>query len=133
MSVIKTTYIGDLQTKIEHVQSGSYVTTDADARKVKNSFSSNELFVGTVAACILTVMEATAQQYHFSIGRAEALASRTMRNNPKTIDKIEINIYIDNSGLSQEQKDILAHAAYNCPVVLSLHDAIEKIFVFHYR
>lgn len=132
MSMIKTTYTGDLQTIIEHVQSGSSVTTDADARAVKKSFSANELFVGAVSACIITVMEVAAQQHNFTIGCAEAFTRRTMRRHPTLIDKIEIDIHIRNTNLPQVQKSILIHTAYHCPVVLSLHDSIEKVITLYY-
>ncbi len=132
MSTIKTTYIGNLQTSIEHVQSKRIVTTDADAREQKNSFSSNELFIGAVSACIITVMEATAQKNNFKVGNYEVLAERTMREVPKSIAEIKIAIEIKEVRLSDEQKKLLKDAAYNCPVVLSLNDNIRKIITISY-
>jgi uncharacterized OsmC-like protein len=66
-----------------------------------------------------------------SIKGANAIVKKTMGNNPRRIDKIDIEITFPGD-YDERTKVILERAAHNCPVHHTLSEKVEKNINFIY-
>lgn len=122
-------YQGELRCLCTHVQSGSTIETDAPT----DNFGKGERFSPTdticigLATCIITTMGIKSKPENIDLSGSQLEVTKVMRNDPRRISKIEINIHLNTSpSLSAAQKSWLEDIGNNCPVMLSLHPDIEK-------
>lgn len=129
----KVTYLGDLRTESQHLQSGSKLITDApvDNHGKGEAFSPTDTVANALASCMLTIMGIKAKDLEIDIIGTTAEVTKTMESTPRRISKIKVVIQLPNSYKEKEQK-ILENAAMTCPVFHSLHPDIEKDISFKY-
>jgi len=125
-------YIGDLKTKITHLQSKQVIFTDAptDNHGEGKFFSPTDLIPTSLGSCIMTLIAIHANLLGLSIQGSYMNVEKVMKNSPRAIHKILINIYMPD--VEKENKEKLEKAALNCPVYHSLHPELEKNIIFHW-
>lgn len=135
MTKMKTTYLGNLRTEIEHVQSGNKVITDAplDNNGKGEFFSPTDLFASSLGSCMLTIMGISANSYGFNIDGTTVEIEKTMAANPRRVAQIDV-VFTFPKGVhySDKEKRLIESAARTCPVGNSLHPDIVKNIVFNY-
>lgn len=121
-------YLGDLRTKLTHVQSGQVVVTDAptDNNGKGEAFSPTDLMSTSLCACMITIMGVAAQTHKFSIDGATAEITKIMSANPRKVSEIQIEIKFPKNNYSDKEKKIIEHIASTCPVALSLHPDLKQ-------
>ncbi len=128
MEHYQTTYIGDLRTEITHERNGQEITTDApvDNKGKGEYFSPTDMVSSALCSCIFTIMGIKARENGFSIEGATAKTTKVMRNDPRRIDKIQIEYDFSKHQLNQQQKDLLQELVHASPVPRSLHPDIKQ-------
>lgn len=121
-------YLGDLRTKLTHVQSGQVVFTDAptDNNGKGEAFSPTDLMSTSLCACMITIMGVAAQAHKFSIDGATAEITKIMSANPRKVSEVQIEIKFPKNNYSEKEKKIIEHIANTCPVALSLHPDLKQ-------
>lgn len=135
MTKMRSTYLGQLRTEIEHLQSGNKVITDAplDNHGRGEFFSPTDLFSSSLASCMLTIMGLAAQTHGFNIDGTRIEIEKKMGTNPRRVVEIDIDIYFpEGSNYSDREKRFIEASVNGCPVANSLNPEIVKKIVYHY-
>jgi len=121
-------YLGDLRTKLTHVQSGQVVVTDAptDNNGKGESFSPTDLMSTSLCACMITIMGVAAQTHKFSIDGATAEITKIMSANPRKVSEVQIEIKFPKNNYSDKEKKIIEHITKTCPVALSMNESVSQ-------
>ena len=130
----KITYLGNLRTTSEHIQSGTKILTDAptDNNGKGEAFSPTDLVANALGACIITIMAIKAKDMNVIIDGCTAEITKTMNAAPRRIAKIEVLINMVGN-FDQKIKVILERTAMTCPVHMSLHPDIEQEVTFNWE
>ena len=123
----KVTYLGNLRTEAEHLQSGTKIITDApvDNHGKGESFSPTDTVSTALATCMLTIMGIKAEALEIAIEGTTAQVTKTMAANPRRISKIEV-VFSFPKKYDDKVMKVLENAARTCPVFYSLHPDMEK-------
>ncbi len=135
MTKMRTTYLGNLRTEAEHIQSGNKLITDAplDNNGKGEFFSPTDLFATSLGSCMLTIMGMSAQSYGFSIDGTRIETEKIMGTNPRRVVELILDIYFpEGSNYTDKEKRLIESAARTCPVANSLNPEIKKTINFHY-
>ena len=134
MNSFEITYTGDLRTTAKHIDSGSIIDTDApkDNNGLGEMFSPTDLLCVSLASCMLTIMGISMQKHQIDINGTSAKVRKTMKTNPRMVDKIDVDIYFPEN-YSDRIKKILEKSALSCPVHRSLSSEIQKNIKFIYQ
>lgn len=131
MVEIKARYEGDLHCSAEHGPSGSRLSTDApvDNQGKGATFSPTDLVATALGTCMLTTMGIAARRKGWKLDGLELRVEKLMTQQPpRRIDRLPVHIRVPAdiaAGLHESTKRELESIARNCPVALSLRDAIE--------
>ncbi|NJW51685.1 OsmC family protein [Salinimicrobium oceani] len=130
----KVTYLGELRTSCEHLQSKSSFITDApvDNQGKGEAFSPTDTVATALASCMLTIIGIKARDLDLQVTGASAEVTKTMAADPRRISGIKVAINFPTSYDDKERK-ILERAAKTCPVLYSLHPDIVLDISFHYE
>ena len=130
---IEIKYINDLRTESTYLQSDSKIITDApiDNMGKGEAFSPTDLFVSSLASCMITIMGIAAKTHNIEIGEVGAEVLKVMGFNPRRISEIHIK-FIFNVKLNNKEKEILERAAKHCPVSKSINKDIKEVIFFSY-
>lgn len=130
----KVTYLGDLRTSCEHVQSKSIIITDApiDNQGKGEAFSPTDTVATALASCMLTIVGIKARDLEVEVEGTYAEVTKTMAADPRRISGIKVAINFPTSYDEKERK-ILERAAKTCPVLYSLHPDIVLDISFHFQ
>lgn len=133
MNTAKVTYLGNLRTESEHLQSGNKYITDApiDNNGKGEAFSPTDTVATGLANCMITVMGIKARDMEINMDGTTAMVTKTMAANPRRISKIEVILDFPH-GIDTKSQKILENTGRTCPVYNSLHPDIEKIIVFNW-
>ncbi|MFT5238015.1 MAG: putative redox protein [Flavobacteriaceae bacterium] len=133
MSTAKVTYIGNLRTECEHLNSGATFITDAptDNNGKGEAFSPTDTVATGLASCMMTMMGIKAATLDVLLEGTTAVVTKTMAANPRRISRIDVEIEVP-TNVSEKFQKILENTANTCPVLFSLHPDIEKVIVFHW-
>lgn len=129
----RVTYLGDLRTECEHVQSNATFITDApvDNQGKGEAFSPTDTVATALASCMLTIVGIKARDHNLRVEGATAEVTKTMAADPRRISKIELRLFFPES-YDEKSTTILERAAKTCPVLYSLHPDIEIDLSFRY-
>lgn len=129
----KITYVGNLRTSSEHLQSGTIILTDAptDNQGQGASFSPTDLVANALGACIITIMAIKARDLNVIIDNSTAEITKIMGVEPRRIAKIGVLIKMVGT-FDQKTKLILERTAMTCPVHMSLHPGVEQEVIFEW-
>lgn len=133
MNTAKVTYLGNLRTESEHLQSGNKYITDApiDNNGKGEAFSPTDTVATGLANCMITVMGIKARDMQVNMDGTTAMVTKTMAANPRRISKIEVILDFPH-GIDAKSQKILENTGRTCPVYNSLHPDIEKIIIFNW-
>ena len=129
MSGFKVTYKGDLSTEIEHLDSGSKITTDApkDNQGLGRTFSPTDLVASSLASCMITIIAIAKRTHSLNIDAMNADVDKIMSSSlPRKISQINVKISIQGN-LDDKSKLIIERSARNCPVHHSLDISVDLI------
>lgn len=128
------TYTGQLHTEATHTASSASIQTDApiDNNGKGENFSPTDLVCSALASCMMTIIGIAANTHKFNIDGSHAAVTKMMRENPRRIDEIKIDLHIKGQdSYSDKEKEIIERAALTCPVALSLHpDIYQNLEIF---
>lgn len=129
----KVTYTGALRTRCTHLASGNEFITDApvDNQGLGQAFSPTDTVATALASCMLTVMGIKARNLGTDLTNATATVTKHMASDPRRISKIEVELQMP-SNITAKNRKILENTARTCPVILSIHEAIEKEINFRW-
>ena len=127
-------YLGGLRTTCTHVRSGDTVITDAptDNNGKGEAFSPTDLVATGLAACMITMMGIHADKNKLQLKGTKATVLKTMTSGPRRIAAVDIELFINNANLSNEERQTLEDIALNCPVALSLRKDLAQNISFKY-
>lgn len=135
MATSRVTYIGDLMTKAEHLNSGSTIMTDApvDNHGKGSAFSPTDLVATAMASCMLTIMGMWAEKHEINIQGTTVDVTKVMSSDPRRIGEIIVDIQFPKGlNLTDKDKIIMERAGQTCPVLQSLHPDVIKSVKFNY-
>lgn len=127
------TYVGDLRTSCEHLQSGTTILTDAptDNHGKGEAFSPTDLVATSLGSCMISIMAIKSKDLEVDLVNSKIEVTKIMQAEPRKIAKIIVTLFLPDT--SEKNKLILERAAMTCPVFLSLHPDIEKEVTFHWK
>jgi putative redox protein len=127
-------YRGDLRNELTHTYSGTKILTDAplDNNGKAEAFSPTDLLAASAGACALTIMGIAARERGFDLEGAKVQVTKVMASNPRRVSEIHLSFDFPANNYTEEQKRVLKHIAYNCPVMLSIHPEIKKEITLNY-
>ncbi len=128
------TYLGDLRTSSEHLQSGTKILSDAptDNHGKGEAFSPTDLVANALGSCMISIMAIKSKDLGVDMVGATAEITKIMNPEPRRIAKIIVNINMPIIA-DLKIKSVLEHAAMTCPVFLSLHPDIQKEVTFKWK
>ena len=128
------TYLGDLRTSSEHIQSGTIILSDPpiDNNGRGESFSPTDLLANALGSCMMTIMAIKARDLEINIEGSTVEVTKYMQSEPRKVARIGIIMNI-NIALDDKNKIILERTAMNCPVLLSLNPDIEKDIIINWK
>lgn len=135
MTKMKTVYLGNLRTEIEHIQSGNKIITDAplDNNGKGEYFSPTDIFSSALGSCMLTIIGMAANTHGFNIDGTTLEIEKVMAANPRRVAEIKIDFHFPKgSNYTDKEKKIIEASAKTCPVANSLHPDIVKTINFIY-
>lgn len=134
MATIKTTYLDELRTENEHLQSGNKVITDAplDNRGRGEYFSPTDLLATSLGSCIMTIMGITARDNGIDLAGAEVMVTKIMASEPRRVGEVVVEFNFPKKGYTDEEKRIVESVAGSSPVPLSLHPDLVQTIRFNW-
>ncbi|MFZ4683554.1 MAG: OsmC family protein [Terrimicrobiaceae bacterium] len=130
-------YEGSFRCLSTHGPSGAVLPTDApkDNLGKGEAFSPTDLTATSLAACMLTTMAIVVQKKSLQAvldGASAKVRKHMTAEPPRRIAKIEVEVTIPLPE-SHPDREVLEHAARNCPVSLSLHPEVEQAVTFVWK
>jgi uncharacterized OsmC-like protein len=127
-------YLGELRTRLIHIESGDTLFTDApkDNEGKGEAFAPTDLVATALASCMTSIMGIKARKNEIDIVGTKAEILKVMKSSPRRISRIEIEITFPKS-YNDKNKKMLERAAITCPVGKSLHNDIEQKITFKYK
>ncbi|WP_026951826.1 OsmC family protein [Algoriphagus mannitolivorans] len=134
MPTIKSTYLGNLRTHSEHIQSGTEILTDApcDNNGKGEKFSPTDLVASALGSCMVTIMGIVAERDGVSLEGLSWEVTKIMQSSPRKIQEIVIDFHWDKPVQDPSMTQKLKNAARTCPVALSLDPAIKQTINFNF-
>jgi uncharacterized OsmC-like protein len=131
---LKVTYLGDLRTRCEHIQSNNTFITDApvDNQGKGEAFSPTDTVATALGSCMLTIVGIKARDLGLNVEGTTAAITKSMAADPRRISGIKVAISFPAS-YDEKNRKILERAAETCPVLYSLHPDIVLDISFHYE
>lgn len=134
MPTIKSSYLGNLRTASEHLQSGTQLLTDApvDNNGKGEKFSPTDLVASALGSCMVTIMGIVANRDSVSLEGLTWEVTKIMQASPRKISEIVVDFHWENpvDDIAMIQK--LKNAAKTCPVALSLDPSIKQTLNFDF-
>ncbi|WP_143962425.1 OsmC family protein [Litoribacter populi] len=134
MPTIKSSYLGNLRTTSEHLQSGISILTDAplDNNGQGQAFSPTDLVAAALANCMVTIMGIVARRDGNDLDGLEWETTKVMQSDPRKISEIHVEFHWKNAPEDSKLLQKLKNAAKTCPVALSIDPAIKQNVVFNF-
>lgn len=135
MDTSTVTYLGELRTEATHVRSGKRVTTDAplDNQGRGEAFSPSDLLATSLASCMMSIMGIAARDKEIPLKGLTARVVKHMTSAPRRVERVEVHLELDGTGLGDRERSILENAARTCPVARSLREDLVQDIHFKYR
>ena len=135
MDTAHVTYLGGLRTEATHLRSEQTIITDAppDNQGRGEAFSPTDLLSTALACCMMTIMGIAARDKEIPLNNLNARVVKHMTSTPRRVERVEVHLEMDGTGLGDREKAILENAARTCPVARSLREDLVQDFHFSYR
>lgn len=134
MSDFLIEYKGEKRCDLQHIKSGTKITTDApvDNAGKGESFSPTDLMSASLGACMLTIMGIQLEPLGVPLAGSKCNIKKIMGINPRRVVKLEIDLNMC-AGIKPEYRSKVEEIAKTCPVQMSLNPAIEIILNITYN
>src|SRR5690606_3059754 len=134
MPTIKSSYLGNLRTESEHLQSGVKILTDApvDNNGKGEAFSPTDLLASALGSCMITIMGIVANRDSISLEGLTWEITKIMQASPRKISEIVVDFHWENPVNDASMIQKLKNAAKTCPVALSLDPEIKQTLKFDF-
>ncbi|WP_057938447.1 OsmC family protein [Algoriphagus resistens] len=134
MSTIKSSYLGNLRTESEHLQSGVKILTDApvDNNGKGEAFSPTDLVASALGSCMMTIMGIVANRDSVPLEGLTWSVTKVMQASPRKISEIIVDFHWENPVNDSAMIQKLKNAAKTCPVALSLDPEIKQTLTFDF-
>ncbi|PZX56755.1 OsmC family protein [Algoriphagus chordae] len=134
MPTIKSSYLGNLRTESEHLQSGVKILTDApvDNNGKGEAFSPTDLVASALGSCMITIMGIVANRDSVSLEGLTWEVTKIMKASPRKISEIIVDFHWDSPVTDPVMIKKLKNAAKTCPVALSLDPEIKQTLKFNF-
>lgn len=134
MPTIKSSYLGNLRTQSEHLQSGTKIISDApvDNNGKGEAFSPTDLVSSALASCMVTIMGIVAARDGVDLEGLSWEVTKIMQASPRKIQEIVVDFHWDSPVSDSALIQKLKNAARTCPVALSLDPAISQTINFNF-
>ena len=132
---INLLYQGELRCQATHVPSGEQLYTDAPVDNCGKgaSFSPTDLVATALGACIMTILGIVAERHHIDLSGTRVRVEKHMVSDPlRRIGRLPVVIEMA-VAVTPEQRQRFENAAATCPVMQSLHPAIDKTISFLWK
>lgn len=135
MDTAHVTYLGGLRTEATHLRSEQTIITDAppDNQGRGEAFSPTDLLSTALACCMMTIMGITARDKEIPLNNLNARVVKHMASTPRRVERVEVHLEMNGTGLGDREKAILENAARTCPVARSLREDLVQDVHFSYR
>jgi len=133
MNKYKGTYLENLRCKVEHIESGSIINTDApkDNHGKGEMFSPTDLLAAALGTCMVTIIAIRANTKKINLGAVDFEIEKVMESSPRKVGELKLTIKM-NKTLSLKDREYLEKEGLNCPVALSLHPELKQQVSFEY-
>ena len=121
-------YKGSLRCQAKHLQSGSFIETDAptDNHGKGERFSPTDLLCVSLATCVVTTMGIKGEDMKIDLSETTVEVTKHMLPDPRRVAKIEVILKMPSTlQIDEKDKIILERTGNNCPVTKSLHPDME--------
>jgi putative redox protein len=121
-------YNGDLRCTATHLQSSTFIETDAptDNQGKGERFSPTDLVATALGTCMVTTMGIKARTMDIQLDGTRLEVTKIMVSDPRRIGKIIVHIFFpEGLKIDDKQKDLLERTARTCPVERTLHPDVE--------
>jgi putative redox protein len=128
-------YNGDLRCTATHLQSGTFIETDAptDNQGKGERFSPTDLVVTALGTCMVTTMGIKARTMDIQLDGTRLEVTKIMVSDPRRIGKIIVHVFFpEGLTIDDKQKDLLERTARTCPVERTLHPDVELDMQFNW-
>ena len=134
MKNISATYLGDLRISSLHHKSGSIIETDApeDNNGKGTRFSPTDLLATAYLNCMITIIGIYCDKNGLSFAGCEGTVEKIMTEQPRRIDKLNIQLDLSKNNWTDKEKRRIENAAKNCPVAKSVSPDIHVSIEFKY-
>jgi putative redox protein len=134
MPTIKSSYLGNLRTQSEHVQSSTQLLTDApvDNNGKGEAFSPTDLVASALGSCMVTIMGIVAERHGVSLEGLSWEVTKIMQASPRKIQEIVVDFHWASPIQDKVMIQKLKNAAFTCPVALSLDPEIKQTVNFDF-
>ena len=134
MPTISSSYLGNLRTQAQHLQSGNLLITDAptDNNGKGEAFSPTDLVAAALGSCMMTLMAMAADRQGIDLTGTKYNITKIMAASPRRIQEVQVVFDFPSLSLSDEQKQKLEHAAHTCPVALTLSPDVKQTITFNW-
>ena len=134
MPTIKSSYLRNLRTESQHLQSGIKILSDApvDNNGKGEAFSPTDLVASALGSCMVTIMGIVADRDSVSLEGLTWEVTKIMQSSPRKISEIVIDFHWKSSITDPVMIQKLKNAAKTCPVALSLDPAIKQTLKFDF-
>ncbi|PKR80870.1 osmotically inducible protein OsmC [Brumimicrobium salinarum] len=134
MNTIHSSYLKDLRVSSVHEKSGSTLETDApvDNNGKGTRFSPTDLVATAYLNCLITVIGIYCDKNGIRFEACEGQVEKIMRNNPRRIGALKINLDFGKTEWTEKQKKVIENVAKSCPVAKSVAADIEVTIQFIY-
>lgn len=134
MPTIKSSYLGNLRTESEHLQSGVKILTDApvDNNGKGEAFSPTDLVASALGSCMITIMGIVANRDSVSLEGLTWEVTKIMQPSPRKISEIVVDFHWEKPISDPAMIQKLKNAAKTCPVALSLDPDIKQTLKFDF-
>ena len=135
MTKIKCSFLGDLNCKAIHLQSGSIINTDAplDHCGKGENFSPTDLLATSLGTCLITIMAIKAKSIGLELNGLYLNIEKLMtKKNERKIKELKLDIYLPEN-ISKETFSFLKEASKDCPVTRNLSEDIEIKVHWHLK
>ena len=122
-------YQGDLHCTAVHGPSAATLVTDApvDNQGRGEAFSPTDLVATALGTCIATVIGIVARRKGLAVEGMKVAVGKTMSTDtPRRIARLDVMIELPLAA-DHPDRGMIEAAALGCPVLQSLHPAVEKV------
>ena len=131
---ISAVYEGGLTMALTHDQSKTVLHTDPplDNGGEGRSFSPTDLVATGLISCMMTVMTLAARKESMNLTGMHGNVEKHMSTDlPRRIARLDVALHLPKA-LTMDQRTLLEHIGNTCPVIQSIHPAIDLRKTYSY-